>query len=108
MPFGDPASDRQPQARPFRLLRSGAKEAVEHARLGALRKGRPRVGDFDDEAAVALPDRDINSSARRRVSHRVVDEARKQGANLIRGASANGLTSDIHLQIDLFRSASAA
>ena len=38
---------------------------------------------------------------RRRVSHRVVDEARKQGANFIRGASANGLTSEIQLQIDL-------
>ena len=29
MPFGDPAGDRQSQTRPFRLLRSGAKEAIE-------------------------------------------------------------------------------
>ena len=101
MPFGDPASDRQSQARPFDLLRRGAKEAIEYARLGATRKRCPRVGDLDDEAAIALLDRDINSSAKRRVSHRVVDETRKQGANLIRGASANGLTSEIQLQIDL-------
>ena len=64
MPFGDPASDRQSQARPFDLLRRGAKEAIEYARLGALRKERSGVRDFDDEAAVASLDRDIDSSAR--------------------------------------------
>jgi len=102
MPLGDPAGDRQSQARPFHFLRRGAKEAVEHAGLSARRKRRPRVGDFDDEATVALLDRDIDSSARRRVSNRIVDEARKQGANLIRGAPANGLGPETELQVDLF------
>ena len=40
MSFGDPAGDRQSEARPFGLLGSGAKEAIEYGRLGALRKKR--------------------------------------------------------------------
>ena len=102
MPLGDPAGDRQSHARPFRLMRRGAKKPIKHAGLSARRKRRPRVGDFDDEATVPLLDRDIDSSARRRVSNRVVNEARKQGANLTRDAPANGLASETELQIDLF------
>ena len=101
MPFGNPAGDRQSQTRPFRLLRSGAKEAIEESRLGAPRKERSDVQDFDDEAAVASPDGHIDSPAGRCVSHRIVDEARKQGAHFVRGAPANGLTGEIHFEINL-------
>ena len=43
-----------------------------------------------------------HSSARRRVSHRIVDEARKQGAHFVGGAAANCLTGEIHFEIELF------
>ena len=57
MPLGDAASNRQSQARPFRLLRRGAKEPIEYARLSTRRKRRPYVADFDDEATVLSLDR---------------------------------------------------
>ena len=101
MPFSDPPRDRQSQTRPFRLLRSGAKEAIEYARLRALGKKRSRVQDFDDEAPAASRDGHIDSSVRRCVSHGIVDEAGDEGADLAGVAPANGLARQIHFEVDL-------